>query len=165
MGDVRTLTAVLDWVAALIETARFGARTQEAADKLGAVLVVPHGFHAGPDQVVVMGYFEPVEGEKVDTKEFVYDETPERLAADLRAEGIACTMESNFVLDPGSGKPRPAGPRGPRGSGASQIAPDAGRDSTGPCDKDKNQSIPHENPWRRDLLCPGLPPGRPSSLL
>lgn len=108
MANGRRLRAELDLIAALVAGARHHARTQEALDKLGEVVVAPHGFYDGPDRVAVMGYFEPVEGHDLDTGEFVYDEALERLAADLRAEGITCTLENNYVLDPASGRLVPA---------------------------------------------------------
>jgi hypothetical protein len=103
----RRLRAKLDLIAALIAEARHHARTQAALDKLGAVVVAPHGFHDGPDEVVVMGYFEPVEGDDLDTGEAVYDEALEDLRAALGRDGITWTTESSYVLDADTGTLRP----------------------------------------------------------
>src|ERR1700730_15078280 len=88
------------------------ACTQEALDKFAAIIVAEHGFRDGPDQIVVLGYCDPIECSLLDssccakpTDKFTYDFSMEALGSALRKLGVVIASEcDHLVLDEKTGK-------------------------------------------------------------
>src|SRR5688572_22310883 len=97
--------ALANRVRAYIEQCELEARTNETLRKFEEIVVAENGLQDGPDEVVVMGFFDPVEGYLLDddgqpTDTFIYDETLENLGLELRkVKGLTVIQEANYVLD------------------------------------------------------------------
>ena len=62
----------------------------------------------GSDEIVVMGYFDPIEGYVLDGEgkdEFTYDLSMVSLGSALRKLEVGTISENNYALDEATGKP------------------------------------------------------------
>lgn len=97
--------AIAKRVRAFIDQCELDARTPETLRKFEEIVIAENGFQDGPDEVVVMGYFDPVEGNLLDddghpTETFIYDLTLENLGRELKkVKGLTVIQEANYVLD------------------------------------------------------------------
>jgi hypothetical protein len=102
-----TATKTIDKVRALIDQYQDKACTQEALNKFAEIVVAEHGMWDGPDEIVVMGYFDPIEGYVLsgeEKDEFTYDLSMESLGSALRKLGVRTISENNYALDETTGK-------------------------------------------------------------
>jgi len=98
----------LEDVQALIHCHEATAHTQEAVDKFSEIVIAPHGLHDGPDEIVVMGYFDFIEGYELDDD----DEPTDEPALDLSLEELGFALEKlgiricseGLTLDEATGK-------------------------------------------------------------
>lgn len=112
-------------VHALIAQYELKACTEEAECKFAEIVVAEHGMSKGPDEIVVMGYFDPIEGIPLDDPlpddaeiepngcifdgdgnlcDYVYDLSMESLGMALQDLGVRTISENNYELDVATGK-------------------------------------------------------------
>jgi hypothetical protein len=111
-------------VHALIRQYDAKACTKEAEGKFAEIVVAEHGMYDGPDEIVVLGFFDPIEGIPVDPLpddaevfpngfihdgqgnlfDYVYDLSMEELGIALRKLGVGTISENNYALDEATGK-------------------------------------------------------------
>lgn len=119
-----TRTKKLAKVHALIAEFEQKACTEEAVNKFAEIVVAEHGMWDGPDEIVVMVFFDPIEGIPFDPLpddaevfpngfihdgdgqpcDYVYDLSMESLGTALQELGVGTICENNFALDEATGK-------------------------------------------------------------
>jgi hypothetical protein len=103
--STQTRAKKLAKVHALIAEFEQKACTEAALNKFAEVVVAEHGMWDGPDEIIVMGYFDPIEAP--DDDEFCddgYDLSMESLGMALQELGIGTISENNYALDEATGK-------------------------------------------------------------